>query len=175
MANLRDRIGAVFIRPTGHAELRHVLTEQLQSRGPLLDLVVPIFERELIFQHMLGEKCRGLIGVHAVIAFFRFEHEIAKAGFLARNDTAARLVPCDTLAAGNFIGEKFCEPCRIDRCRAAQVDNNFARFDLGDFRSDKRGGIFRAGFLVEFAASIADEAAGKRALVEADRKLVAEA
>ena len=55
------------------------------------------------------------------------------------------------------------------------MDNDFARFDLGDFRSDKRGGIFCAGFLVEFSASIADEAAGKRALVEADRKLVAEA
>ena len=69
MADLRDRIGAVFIRPTGHAELWHVLTEQLQSCGPLLDLVVPIFERELIFQHMFCKQCRGQIGVHAVIAF----------------------------------------------------------------------------------------------------------
>ena len=175
MTDLRDRIGAVVIRPSRHAELRHVLTEQLQSRGPLLDLVIPIFEREFIFQHVLGEQCRGLISVHTVIAFLGFEHEIAKAGFLARNDAAACVVPCNAFAAGNFIGEKFRKPCRIDRRRAAQMDDDLTRFDFGDFRSDECRGIFRAGFLVEFSASIADEAAGECALIEADRKLVAEA
>ena len=55
------------------------------------------------------------------------------------------------------------------------MDDDFAGLDFGDFRGDEGGGVFHAGFLVEFAAAVADEAAGERALVEADGELVAEA
>ena len=55
------------------------------------------------------------------------------------------------------------------------MDDDFAGLDFGDFRSDEGGGVFHARLLVEFATALADEAAGERALVEADRELVAEA
>ena len=115
-----------------------------------------------------------MVEIDVVIALLRRQHQIAEPGFLARDHAAAGFIPCRAIGDAKIVGKQGLKPCGIDGGGAAEMDDDLARLHLGDFCRDEGRGVFDAGFLVEFSPAIADEFAGKRALIEADGELVAE-
>ncbi len=121
-----------------------------------------------------GEEFCGGVEVDAVVAFLSFEDEVAEFRFLAGDDAPADFIVCGAVGKGEVFREKFLKPFRVNSGGTAEVGDDLAGLDLGDFGGDEGGGVPDAGVLVELALAVADESAGEGALALADGELVAE-